>query len=124
VETTSWYRAVTPAEIATPGQRLNVMIVIKPDIMASLRLYTTVEGGRKGPTPPDKLDCPFEFQGELFDCRLLLDKTGPLEPGAKATVPILFLRPDFIKDRLQIGSRFTLWEMGTIAEGVVKESVA
>jgi hypothetical protein len=29
-----------------------------------------------------------------------------------------------IKDRLQIGSRFTLWEMGTIAEGVVKEIVA
>ena len=100
------------------------MAAIKPDIMASLRLYTTAEGGRKGPTPPDKLGCPFEFQGELFDCRLLLDETGPLKPGAKTTVPILFLRPDLIKDRLQIGSRFTLWEMGTIAEGVVKEIVA
>jgi hypothetical protein len=100
------------------------MAATKPDIMASLRLYTTAEGGRKGPTPPDKLGCPFEFQGELFDCRLLLDETGPLAPGAKATVPILFLRPDLIKDRLQIGSRFTLWEMGTIAEGVVKEIVA
>jgi hypothetical protein len=55
---------------------------------------------------------------------LLLDEIGPLEPGAKATVPILFLRPDLIKDRLHIGSRFTLWEMGTIAEGVVKEIVA
>ena len=99
------------------------MVASKPDIIASLRFYTTAEGGRTGPTPPDKLGCPLEFQGEFFDCRVLLDDTGPLKPGAKATVPILFLRPDLIKDRLQIGSRFTLWEMGTIAEGVVQEIV-
>jgi len=59
--------------------------------------------------------------GELFDCRLLLEETGSLTPGAKATVPVIFLRPDLIKARLQVGSRFTLWKMGTIAEGVVQE---
>ena len=97
------------------------MTAIKPDIIVSLRFYTTAEGGRKGPLPPEKFGCPFEFQGELFDCRLLLEATGALTPGAKATVPVIFLRPDLIKARLQVGSRFTLWEMGTIAEGVVKE---
>jgi hypothetical protein len=66
------------------------LAAIKPDIVASLRFYTTSEGGRKGPTPPDKLGCPFEFQGELFDCRLLLDEIGPFEPGVTATVPISF----------------------------------
>jgi hypothetical protein len=69
------------------------MAAIKPDIVASLRLYTTAEGGRKGPTPPDTLGCPFEFQGELFDCRLLLDEIGPLEPGAKPLSRFSFFAP-------------------------------
>ena len=97
------------------------MAAIKPDITVSLRFYTTAEGGRKGPFSPEKFGCPFEFQGELFDCRLLLEETSSLAPGAKVTVPVIFLRPDLIKARLQVGSRFTLWEMGTIAEGVVQE---
>ena len=97
------------------------MAAIKPDITVSLRFYTTAEGGRKGHLPPKKFGCPFEFQEVLFDCRLLLEETGSLTPGAKATVPVIFLRPDLIKARLQVGSRFTLWEMGTIAEGVVQE---
>lgn len=97
------------------------MAAIKPDIIVSLQFYTTAEGGRKEPLPPEKFGCPFEFQGELFDCRLLLEETGCLTPGTQATVPVIFLRPDLIKARLKVGSRFTLWEMGTIAEGVVKK---
>jgi len=97
------------------------MAAIKPDIIVSLRFYTTAEGGRKGSLPQEKFGCPFEFQEVLFDCRLLLEETDALTPGAKATVLVIFLRPDLIKARLQVGSRFTLWEMGTIAEGVVQE---
>jgi len=97
------------------------LAAIKPDIIVSLRFYTTAEGGRKGSLSQEKFGCPFEFQEVLFDCRLLLEETGALTPGAKATVPVIFLRPDLIKARLQVGSRFTLWEMGTIAEGVVQD---
>ena len=94
---------------------------VKPDIIASVRFYSTAEGGRTKPTAPDKFGCPFEFEGEKFDCRLLLEKSGALGPGAQASVPIIFLCPELIKPRLKVGSRFTLWEMRTIAEGIVEE---
>lgn len=92
-----------------------------PDIIASVRLYTTEEGGRGVSTAPKLFKCPLEFEGEMFDCGLHLEETGPLEPGAKATVPITLLFPELIKLRLKVGSRFTLWEMKTIGEGVVEQ---
>jgi hypothetical protein len=93
----------------------------QPDIIASVRFYTTEAGGRKGPTPPDKFGCPFDFQGEKFDCRLLLGGVGSIAPGATARVPIAFLYPELVKPRLKVGNGFTLWEMRTIAVGVVEE---
>jgi hypothetical protein len=38
-----------------------------------------------------------------------------------ATVPITLLFPALIKPRLKAGSLFTLWELRTIAEGVVEQ---
>jgi hypothetical protein len=95
----------------------------QPDIIVTVRFYTAEEGGRKGPTPPDLFGCPFEFEGKLFDCRLLLNEVGALAPGATAKVPVAFLCPELIKPRLKVGTRFTLWELGTIAEGVVEQIV-
>jgi hypothetical protein len=93
----------------------------QPDIIATVRFYATEASGRKGPTPPNMFGCPLEFEGEKFDCRLLLNAVGSLAPGATAKVPVAFLYPELIKPRLKVGSRFTLWEMRTIAEGVVEE---
>src|SRR5437762_2736828 len=93
----------------------------RPDIIASLHFFGTDEGGRNGPTPPKIFRCPLEFDGEKFDCVLHLEETGPLSPGSKATLPITFLFPELIKPRLRIGNEFTLWEMRTIADGVVDE---
>lgn len=93
----------------------------QPDIIASVRFYPTERGGRKGPTPPRMFRCPLEFKGEKYDCGLHLEKSGPLSPGMTATVPITLLSPALIKPRLKVGSRFTLWERGTIGEGVVEQ---
>jgi hypothetical protein len=90
-----------------------------PDVVARVRFYSTEEDGRKGPTRPDTYRCPLEFEGEKFDCGLHL--SGPVAPGETVTVPITFLFPELIKPRLKVGSRFTLWEMRTIAEGVIEE---
>jgi hypothetical protein len=90
-----------------------------PDIVARVRFFGTREGGRKGATPPDIYRCPLEFDGEKFDCGLHLN--NPVAPGEAVTVSITFLFPELIKPRLQVGSRFTLWEMRTIAEGVVEK---
>ena len=92
-----------------------------PDIIASVRFYSTEEGGRSVPTSPKLFKCPLEFEGEKFDCGLHLEHSGPFSPGSKATVPITLLFPEFVKPRLIVGSKFTLWEMGTIAEGVVEQ---
>ena len=79
------------------------------------------EGGRHVATSTNIYKCPLEFEGEKFDCGLHLEQIGPLLPGSKATLPITFLFPDLIKPRLHVGSKFTLWEMRTIAEGVVEQ---
>lgn len=93
----------------------------QPDIIASVHLYPTENGGRKGPTPRRIFRCPLEFEGEKFDCGLHLEAVGALAPGASATVPITLLAPTIIKPRLKVGSRFALWEMRTIGEGIVEQ---
>jgi len=92
-----------------------------PDVIAKLTLYPVEQGGRKSATPSDYLGCIFEFEGEYFDCRLLLGDFGPLLPGTRATVPIKFLSPELVRERLQNGSRFILREVEPIGEGVVQE---
>lgn len=93
----------------------------QPDVMATVRLLPTEEGGRTSAMPPEVFRCVFEFEGAGFDCALLLTEVGPLAPGEEATVPVAFLFPEYVKDRLQPGSRFRLWEGKHIAEGEIVE---
>lgn len=89
------------------------------DLIARIRLYSTAEGGRNGPTPKDVFNCVFRFGGENFDCRLFLHEVGRLYPGVEAVVPIAFVCPQYIKARLKTGDRFQLWEAGDIADGEI-----
>jgi hypothetical protein len=90
-------------------------------IIASLRFYSSDEGGRKTPTPAHRFGCIFSFEGENFDCFLLVKQTGPIKPGDTVKAPIVFLYPELIKDRLHIGNHFTLRELHPIAAGRVEE---
>lgn len=92
-----------------------------PDIIASVRLYSTAEGGRKGPTPSDKLGCMMEIGKSTFDCRLLLDQHGPLRPGEEAKVPIKFLDTVAVRELLVVGREFKLRELQSIGEGTIEE---
>ena len=94
------------------------MTVIRPDVVANLELYS--EGGRREATPSNYLGCIFEYQGENFECRLLLEDVGPLVPGGHAKVPIAFLRPELVKPRLRVGHRFKLREASVIGEGTIE----
>jgi hypothetical protein len=98
-------------------------MVLTPDVIANLRFLLVSEGGRSTATPSDHLGCIFEYEGESFECRLLLEDTGPISPGGRATVPIKFLRPELIKQRLHPGSRFNLREDRMIAEGTIATTV-
>jgi|SRR5580658_5080458 hypothetical protein len=97
------------------------MTIIKPDIIANLRFFSESEGGRESTTPPDYLGCIFEYEQENFECRLLLEDVGPIAPGGKGSVPITFLRPDLLKQRLHVGSSFRLRALRPIAEGIVEK---
>jgi hypothetical protein len=90
-------------------------------IVAELALFPTEHGGRTGPTPQHLFTVPFVYEGERFNCGLLLDECGPLSPGAHVLVPIQFLRPELIVPRLQKGSKFEIWELRIIGKGVVQE---
>ncbi len=93
----------------------------KPDIFARIRFNRTEEGGRKGPTPATYLGIPFHFEDGFYDCRLLLDGIGPLSPGDEAVTPLKFLHPPGIVPRLEVGSKFKLWEGRDVADGEVTE---
>ena len=94
---------------------------VSPDIVASVHLYTTEEGGREGPTPPERFGCLLEVGSSAFDCRMLLGESGPLHPGTTARIPIKFLDFDAVRDLLHVGRKFTLRELRQIGEGTVEE---
>ena len=97
---------------------------LKADVVARVRLYRTEEGGRGNVITAGQFGCPFFYDGEAFDCRILLNQVGvTLAPGATAVVPIKFLRPDLVKPRLRTGARFKLWEGKDFADGEVLEVV-
>jgi hypothetical protein len=101
--------------------------LLTPDVRVRVRLRTAEEGGRqKGEIPPVQFRCPFVFEGEMFDCRLLLDQVGTtLQPGASyEKIPVKFLFPDLIKPRLRPGVSFKLWDGRDIADGEVTDVVA
>ncbi len=96
------------------------MTAVTPDIVAFLQFFSTSDGGRVSATPADFFGCIFEFKGNSYECRLLLDGIGPINPGDAVTVPIKFLRPDLLKSCLGVGNKFQLRELRPIANGLVE----
>lgn len=92
-----------------------------PDLIATVKLYPTGDGGRQGPTPSNFLGCIFEFEGGLFECRLLLTDIGSLAPGQQARVPIKLLSPDLLRGKLHRGDTFRLRESRPIGEGTIED---
>lgn len=100
------------------------MNCLTPDIIAEIHMYSTKHGGKKKVIHNIQFGCPLFYQGEGFDCRILLDQVGAsLGPGQITRVPIKFLFPELIKSRLTSGDQFTLWDAGIFAEGKVIEVV-
>ena len=91
----------------------------RPDVLAKLRLLSSEAGGRQTLTSSDKLRCIFEYEGEGFDCVLLLTELGSVSPGPGDTVPLAFLYPQYIKDRLQPGAKFLWRDYRVIGAGEV-----
>jgi hypothetical protein len=61
----------------------------------------------------------FEFDGRLYDCRLILKSIGSVLPGAQIEAPIVFLDPSSIFPKLRAGDRFRLLDPRPIAKGII-----
>jgi hypothetical protein len=90
-------------------------------MIAEIYLYSSKNGGRSSMTPSGYFGCPLAFNNKdsYFDCRLMLDKTGPLSPGQTEIVPIRFLDYETVKTFISKGMKFKLWEGGFIGEGKI-----
>ena len=93
------------------------------DLIASVTFRSPELGGPENPIDIKILRCPLEFQNEKFDCGLHLEGKTPVLPGSTVVVPITLLWPELIKPRLKVGSKFSLWRLRTLADGVVLEIV-
>ncbi|MES2803916.1 MAG: hypothetical protein V4654_15595 [Bdellovibrionota bacterium] len=94
----------------------------KHHILADIVLYSSENGGRKGPTPTKSFGCPLQILDKLFDCRFILENLGSLFPGdEKHRIPVIFLSPGEALNFFGLGSKFKIWELGIIGEGRVVE---
>lgn len=92
-------------------------------VIATVTLFPTHAGGRRGATPPDKLHCIMFIDGQNFDVRLYFDSVGSMAPGDTARVPIYFLAPDIALPHCAPGKKFILRELKTIGDGVIEEVI-
>jgi hypothetical protein len=97
------------------------MTHVKPDIIAAIRMYTSEAGGKVKSISGEQFGCPFFYNQEGFDCRLLLEEKQNLQAGDTVKLSIKFLFPEDIKPKLKRGDKFTLWDLGTFAEGEILE---
>jgi len=94
---------------------------MRPEVRARIRLFTTAEGGRKGPILGPWFGCPTRIQDRYFDCRLQAVPPGPIALGETVEVQLQFLCPELALPLLALGQPFALWDGRTIGEGTVLE---
>src|SRR5579872_823008 len=94
---------------------------MRAHIIAKIHFYATDRGGRKVAIPPPHFGCPFEIDNRSYDCRVMIQKKQPVQPGVTNLFPVEFIRPDLVVPKLSIGQTFFLWEGRHIAEGEVIE---
>ncbi|MCB9507765.1 MAG: hypothetical protein H6700_02615 [Myxococcales bacterium] len=91
------------------------MDTLRPDAFVRVTLKTTRDGGRMGPLPRPRFNCPVFFGDQrehANDCMFLVEEAdGELVPGgAPRIVPVKFLAIGLVRDELRPGNTFVLWE--------------
>ena len=101
--------------------------MIAPQIEADITFLPPDKSPRRGEVRDDVIGyfgCPFAFQSEMFECRMIFpDAGGSVALGSTARAQIQFLSPHLILPRLKQGDAFELWEMGTIAKGRITKMI-
>lgn len=92
------------------------------DIIAKIRFFRTEDGGFSAPISGVRFykSSLLEVKGEKFSCAILLDGIGPINPGETVVVPMVFYYPEYLEEILYAGCEFSLWNIRTVASGVVE----
>jgi hypothetical protein len=97
-------------------------MTVQADLILQIHLFPSDYGGRRSSTPTNGFKCLFKVFDEYFDCQLVLDESGPLNPGQTATVPARLLSPDLVAGRVTKGQAFKLCEgRREVGEGTIVE---
>jgi hypothetical protein len=89
-------------------------------IVGRVHFRSAERGGRSGPTTEAYFGCIFNMDNENNDCRLVLGDGIRAKPGQSMDVRILFIRPDYLEGRLEVGKHFSLCEgRKIIADGEI-----
>ncbi len=102
------------------------MTEFEPHLIADVTLYSTVDGGRKGPLRGDLHEwfgCPCKLQKsdeQAWDCRFLI-KGLVVQPGETRRLGMIFLSREMALPIFTGTGRFYLWEGRIIGEAEVLE---
>jgi len=100
----------------------------EPDLIADVTLYSTADGGRKGPLRGDLHEwfgCPCKLQKsdeQAWDCRFLI-KGLVIQPGETRRLGVVFLSREIALPMFVGAGRFYLWEGRIVGEAEVVQSV-
>jgi hypothetical protein len=90
-----------------------------PDAIATIHLYATAKGGRRGPTPASVFHTLLSIDERNFDARLYFE--GSICPGDTIKVSIRFLYAEDAQRYFFVGKKFFILEGRVIGEGVIEE---
>lgn len=101
--------------------RIDIQRTAEPELVADVTLYSTDDGGRRGPINPG-YGCPVMISKreplEGWDALLLL-RDEPLQPGETRRLGFVFLSGQEAVAQLKAAGRFFLWEGKFIGEAVI-----
>lgn len=92
------------------------------DAIIKVRFRTTEQGGRKGNIMSNSYSCPMFINNEAYDCRLFFEN-NITELGKTYLVPIKFLNPNLVMDKLSLGKKVILWEGKDVADAIIEEII-
>jgi len=100
-------------------------MLIKPDILATIHLYNTNEGGRKTPII-NGYSCPVYFEKSYkasgYICKIYLQNLTNIHPGEVSNnVQVKFLNWDTVKHLITNNTRLYFREMQFVGELIVEK---
>lgn len=97
------------------GEIMNV----KPDIIAEILFYPPNNGGLSNPIGGTNLNCPMKIKENFYEVRIFIDNEKYIQSGEIAKLPIKFLCFENVKNKIKLGTSFSLYSLNEFAKGTI-----